>query len=63
MSTLDKLVVQRGKNNVTQRQMAKNLKCSPSTLNKYEKGNRKMTAEMQDMYVEFLGLELMIIVK
>jgi transcriptional regulator with XRE-family HTH domain len=63
MSTFSKLVEQRISRKITQRKMAKLLKCTPSTLNRYEKGNRDVSANMQDDYADNLGLELKIMVK
>jgi transcriptional regulator with XRE-family HTH domain len=63
MSTFKKLTEQRGKQNISQREMAKYLKITPSTLNRYEKHNRKITAKMQDEYAERLGIELKLQIK
>lgn len=58
MSIFETLVDCRIKRKITQRIMAKHLKITPSTLNRYEKGNRKISAKMQDDYAEYLGIEL-----
>ena len=63
MSTFDKLVEQREIRGISQREMAKKLGCTSSTLNRYESGNRKISAEMQDEYSKILGFELKLMVK
>lgn len=63
MSTFDKLIEQRKKMGITQREMAKNLRITPSTINKYEKGTRKISSEMQDVYAKFLGIEIFLMIK
>jgi transcriptional regulator with XRE-family HTH domain len=63
MSIFDKLVEERKARRVTQRIMAKHLKCTPSTLNKYEKGKRRILACDMEEYANYLGLELKLQVK
>lgn len=63
MSIFDKLVEERGKRNITQREISRYLKCTPSTLNHYEKGKRKITAEMMEEYADYLGIELKLQIK
>jgi transcriptional regulator with XRE-family HTH domain len=63
MSTFDKLTEQREVQRVTQRKMAKYLKCTQSTLCRYENGKRKISAEMQDEYADKLGIELKLMIK
>jgi transcriptional regulator with XRE-family HTH domain len=63
MSTFEKLIEQRKRLKITQREMAKHLKVTPSTLNKYEFGKRKISAEAMDEYCDYLGYELKLQVK
>jgi transcriptional regulator with XRE-family HTH domain len=63
MSTFEKLVEQRRKSEISQKSMAKKLGLTNSTMNRYEKGNRGISAELQDKYAEYLGYELKLMVK
>lgn len=64
MSTFEKLVAFRKQSSdITQRKMAKILKCTPSSLNKYEQGIRKISAEKQDEYAEAMGIDLKLMIK
>ena len=63
MSIFEKLIKERESRKVTQRLMAKHLKITPSTLNRYEQGNRKIGLEMAENYADFLGLEFKLMVK
>lgn len=63
MSTFDRLVEQRRKRGITQRQMAKWLKVPVSTLNRYEKGSRKISIHLVDQYAAELGLKIELMVK
>lgn len=63
MSTFDKLVEQRCKSGINQKAMANALGITKSTMNRYEKGNRNISADMQDKYADKLGYELKLMVK
>jgi DNA-binding XRE family transcriptional regulator len=63
MSTFTKLVEQRKKSEVSQKEMAKHLGLTNSTMNRYEKENRDISAKLQDDYAEYLGYELKLMVK
>lgn len=58
MSTFDKLVEFRKKLRIKQKDIAKELGYSKSTLSKYEHGVRKISAEDQDKYAEYLDIKL-----
>jgi transcriptional regulator with XRE-family HTH domain len=63
MSTFSKLVDQRKKIGMSQKEMAKKLGLTNTTMNRYEKGNREITSKLQDDYAEYLGYELKLMVK
>ena len=63
MSIFEVLIEERKKKKVTQRKMAKHLKCMPATLNKYEKGTRKISSDNLEKYADFLGLEIKFMLK
>jgi transcriptional regulator with XRE-family HTH domain len=63
MVIISKLTELRIKMNISQRQMAKALKCTPTTLNRYEKGKRRMYLDMVIDYANELGVEFKIQVK
>jgi DNA-binding XRE family transcriptional regulator len=58
MSTFKLLVELRKKMDISQKEMSEHLKISKSTMNKYEKGARKISSEMQDRYSEKLEVIL-----
>jgi transcriptional regulator with XRE-family HTH domain len=62
MSTFQKLVACRRHSEITQKKMAKLLQCTTTSLNRYEQGNRNISAEKQDEYAKILGLELKLMV-
>lgn len=63
MSTFEKLIGQRKLLKITQREMAKHLKCTPTSLNRYENGSRNISATDQDTYADKLGIELKMMLK
>ena len=63
MSIFDKLIEERKARKITQRKMAAHLKCTPSTLNKYEQGKRRILACDMEEYADYLGLEFRLQVK
>jgi transcriptional regulator with XRE-family HTH domain len=60
MSTFSKLVEQRKRIGISQKGMAKKLGLTNTTMNRYENGNREITAKLQDDYAKYLGYELKI---
>jgi transcriptional regulator with XRE-family HTH domain len=63
MSIIDKLVEIRKEKGINQKVMAKALKLSPGSLNRFEKGNRKVDLDTVEKYAEELGYELRLMVK
>jgi transcriptional regulator with XRE-family HTH domain len=63
MSTFEKLVELRKKSDFNQKEMAKKLGLTKTTMNRYENNSRKISSELQDKYAEYLGYELKLMVK
>lgn len=63
MSTLDLLITQRKKQKVKQIEIARHLGITKTTMSKYESKDRKISAEHQDQYAEYLGFEIRIQLK
>jgi transcriptional regulator with XRE-family HTH domain len=63
MSTFDKLIIERKRLSVKQKDIAKHLGCTAATLNRYEKGNRDISSAMVDKYADYLGYELKLMIK
>jgi transcriptional regulator with XRE-family HTH domain len=62
-STFDKLVELRNRSSISQKAMASYLGLTNSTMNRYENGNRSISAKLQDQYASKLGFELKLMVK
>jgi transcriptional regulator with XRE-family HTH domain len=63
MSIIDKLVEIRKEKRINQKVMAKLLKISPGSLNRFEKRNRKVDLGTIESYADELGYELKLMVK
>lgn len=63
MSTFEKLVELRKKSGISQKEMFKKLDLTKTTMSRYENGSRKISAELQDKYAEYLGYEIKLMVK
>ena len=63
MSTFNRLIEFRKRLGIKQKDMARYLSISKSTLSRYERGSRKITAEYMDKYAEYLNIEIQFIIK
>jgi transcriptional regulator with XRE-family HTH domain len=63
MVIFDKLIQIRKEKRVSQGNMAYKLGITSTTLNRYEKGNRKISAELMLEYAIVLGYELKLMVR
>ena len=63
MSILDSLIKIRKEQKIKQKQIAVKLGVNKTTMSRYESKSRKISAEDQDKYAEYLGLELKLQVK
>jgi transcriptional regulator with XRE-family HTH domain len=63
MSTFSKLIEIRKDKRINQKVMAKKLGISSGSLNRFEKGNRKVDISIVEDYANELGYELKLMVK
>lgn len=63
MSIINKLIVIRKDKKINQKVMAKKLGISSGSLNRFEKGNRRVDLWLVEMYADELGYELKLMVK
>jgi len=61
MSTFEKLVEQRKKMNIKQKDIAAYLGIDKSTLSRYESQERLIDANRQDEYAKYIGYKLEIV--
>lgn len=63
MSIISILIEERKKAKINQKSMAKLLKISPESLNRFEKENRKQNINVVIDYAEIIGFELRLLKK